>query len=128
MRGLGLALVAGVLAFVLWRRWLDVVEVQGSSMAPTLRHGEWLVVERRTLSRRPPRAGEIVLAPDPRNRPRELIKRVASVDRLAGTAELRGDASETSTDSRSFGAVPIATVRWRALARYRPISRLGWLS
>ena len=117
------ALGAGVAAVSLARRWLYVVEVQGSSMAPTLLPGEWLVVERRTYTRRRPRLGEIVLAADPREPSRELIKRVARVDEESGLIELAGDAPDASTDSRTFGAIPIENIRWRVLARYWPAAR-----
>src|SRR5436853_349114 len=49
-----LALGAGVAAVAYARRWLDVVEVQGRSMAPALLPGEWLLVERRTYAHRRP--------------------------------------------------------------------------
>ena len=123
----GLALGAGLAAVAAARRWFDVVEVQGSSMAPTLVPGEWLLVERRTYARRPPRMGEIVLAADPREPTRELIKRVAAVDEPAGTVDLRGDAPEASTDSRTFGAIPMSAVRWRVVARYWPVTKSGRL-
>ncbi|MDP9273827.1 MAG: nickel-type superoxide dismutase maturation protease [Chloroflexota bacterium] len=123
--GRGLALGAGLAAVAAARRWFDVVEVQGSSMAPILLPGEWLLVERRTYARRPPRVGEIVLAADPREPTRELIKRVAAVDEPAGTLELRGDAPDASTDSRTFGDIPMSAVRWRLVARYWPPGRIG---
>lgn len=123
----GIALGAGIATVAAARRWLDVVEVQGSSMAPTLLPGEWLIVERRTYAGRPPRVGEIVLAADPRHADRELIKRVAAVDPAAGTLELSGDAPDASTDSRAFGPLPIDAVRWRVVARYRPAHRIGRL-
>jgi nickel-type superoxide dismutase maturation protease len=94
-------------------------------MAPTLLPGEWLIVEARTYARRAPRAGEIVLVADPREPARELIKRVATVDELSGTLFLRGDAPDASTDSRTFGALPVADVRWRVIGRYWPASRIG---
>jgi nickel-type superoxide dismutase maturation protease len=111
--GLGLALAG--------RRWLDVVEVQGRSMAPTLLPGDRLLVESLTYRRRAPRAGEVVLAVDPRaQEERELIKRVHA----AGPAlDLRGDAPGQSTDSRTFGAVPAGEVRWRVALRYWPLRR-----
>src|SRR5437868_3704605 len=117
------ALGAGVAAVSLARCWLDVVEVQGRSMAPTLLPGEWLVVERRTYTRRRPRLGEIVLAADPREPSRELTKRVARVDEESGLIELAGDAPDASADSRTFGAIPIENIRWRVLARYWPAAR-----
>jgi nickel-type superoxide dismutase maturation protease len=94
-------------------------------MLPTLAPGDRLLVESRTLGRRPPRVGEVVLASDPRRPERELIKRVVAVSAAAGTLELRGDAPEQSTDSRAFGAVPIRGVRWRVVARYWPPGRAG---
>ncbi|HEX9634819.1 MAG TPA: nickel-type superoxide dismutase maturation protease [Candidatus Limnocylindria bacterium] len=117
------ALAAGAAA----RRWLDAVEVRGGSMAPTLLPGDRLLVESSTFTRRRPRAGELVLAPDPRDPARELVKRVAAADSEAGKLELRGDAPGASTDSRAFGAVPSASVQWRVLARYWPPSRVGRL-
>ena len=107
-------------AALVGRRWLDVVEVQGFSMAPTLLPGDRLMVESLTYRRRVPRAGEVVLAIDPRVQERELIKRVhAAGPRL----DLRGDAPEESTDSRTFGEVPADEVRWRAVLRYWPLGR-----
>jgi nickel-type superoxide dismutase maturation protease len=119
----GVALGAGLAAAATARRWVDVVEVRGGSMAPTLLPGDWLIVESRTFGRRAPLPGEVVLAPDPRKPSRELIKRVAALDAVAGVVELRGDAPEASTDSRVFGAVPLASIRWRAVARYWPPGR-----
>ena len=109
------------------RRWLDVVEVRGASMAPSLLPGDRLLVESHTYEGRHPRPGEVVLAADPRERERELIKRVATVDDEAGSAELRGDAPAASTDSRDFGSVPLAAIRWRAVYRYWPPGRVGGL-
>jgi nickel-type superoxide dismutase maturation protease len=101
-------------------RTLDVVEVRGRSMAPTLLPGDRLLVARLD---RAPRRGEIVLAADPRDPERELVKRVAAVE--VGAVRLRGDNPQFSTDARVFGAVPISTVRWRVVARSWPLSRIG---
>ena len=131
-RGRGLSgplfLVLGMAAGItVGRRWLDVVEVRGSSMAPSLLPGDRLLVESRTYQLRAPRAGEVVLAADPRQPQRELIKRVAAVDDEAASADLRGDDPAASTDSRQFGAVPVAAIRWRAAYRYWPPPRVGRL-
>jgi nickel-type superoxide dismutase maturation protease len=124
LRGLIGPLVAclGVAAVALaWRR-LDVVEVRGRSMGPTLLPGDRLLAVR---LQREPRAGEIVLAQDPRDRGRELVKRVTSVD--ASGVRLRGDDPAFSTDARVFGAIAAGDVRWRIVARYWPMSRAGLL-
>jgi nickel-type superoxide dismutase maturation protease len=110
------------------RRWLDVVEVRGGSMAPSLQPGDRLLVESHSYQGRQPLPGEVVLAADPREPERELIKRVASVDSASASAELRGDAASASTDSRDFGAVPLSAIRWRAVYRYWPPARVGRLA
>ena len=108
----------GLIGLLAARRWLDVVEVRGRSMAPALLPGDRLLVVRA-----PPRTGDVVLAPDPRAPSRELIKRVAAVDRIG--VHLRGDNQAASTDARAFGAVRPADVRWRAVLRYWPAGRFG---
>lgn len=123
-----LFLVLGMAAGItVGRRWLDVVEVRGGSMAPALLPGDRLLVESHTYQGRAPRSGEVVLAADPRMPERELIKRVAEVDEGAASADLRGDAPDASTDSREFGAVPLSSIRWRAAYRYWPPGRIGRL-
>jgi nickel-type superoxide dismutase maturation protease len=119
------AVAAGAWLSVVARRWFDVVEVQGRSMAPTLLPGDRLLIERLTYRRRAPRAGDVVLALDPRAPQREVIKRVHA----AGPAlDLRGDAPDASTDSRTFGVVPATAVHWRAAVRYWPLGRIGLLT
>jgi len=122
---LALGVAAGM---TIGRRWLDVVEVRGGSMAPFLLPGDRLLVESHTYQARAPRPGELVLAADPRQPDRELIKRVASIDEAESSAELRGDAPEASTDSRAFGAIPVSAIRWRAVFRYWPPRRAGRLA
>lgn len=124
-RGRGLVgpllVLSGVIGAALaTRRWLDVVEVRGRSMAPSLLPGDRVLVLR---TAGPPRLGDVVLAPDPRDPRRELVKRVASVDRFGVT--LRGDNPAFSTDARAFGSIPAASVRWRAILRYWPRRRCG---
>jgi nickel-type superoxide dismutase maturation protease len=91
-------------------------------MEPALRAGDWIVVS--SISR-PPRVGEIVLVRDPRDPQYLMLKRVAAV--ADGACTLLGDRPEESTDSRTFGPVPLGNVIARALFRYGPIGRIGWL-
>ena len=92
-------------------------------MAPTLLPGDWLLAESWSYRRRPPRAGELVIARDPRRPARELVKRAFPND--GGGYRLLGDDPAASTDSRVFGALPRSALRWRPVARYWPPGRLG---
>lgn len=71
-------------------------------MMPTLKPG-YVVVGLRTLR---PKAGRVVVA---EVGGRLVIKRVASID--GGKVWLLGDNPSQSTDSRTFGAVPVEAVR-----------------
>jgi nickel-type superoxide dismutase maturation protease len=92
-------------------------------MLPTLRPGDRLIVVR---GRRRARVGEVVLARDPRDAARELVKRVAAVGQ--GGVTLHGDNPALSTDGRTFGSLPARAVRWRAVARCWPPRRAGRLA
>ena len=92
-------------------------------MVPALLPRDRLLVESLTYARRRPRAGEVVLAADPREPDREVIKRVAAVS--GREVQLLGDHPAESTDSRTFGAVPVDAVRWRVALRYWPPLRFG---
>lgn len=118
-----LGLAAGMGAAFLAMRRLDAVEVTGASMVPALLPRDRLLVESLTYARRRPRPGEVVLAADPREPGRELIKRVAAV--TDSEVHLLGDHPRASTDSRTFGAVPVHAVRWRVALRYWPPLRFG---
>ncbi len=98
--------------------------VAGESMRPTLEPGDWLLVDPDGYVRRAPRAGELIVAPDPRDPARVLVKRVAAVD-LDGRLLLAGDDREASTDSRTFGAIEAGAVGGRAWFRVWPLGRFG---
>jgi nickel-type superoxide dismutase maturation protease len=100
------------------------VAVQGRSMEPALEPGDWLLVDPDAYRGRAPAPGELVLAPDPREPGRLLVKRVASID-VDGHLELLGDAPAASTDSRHFGMIDPAGVRGRPWFRYWPLGRVG---
>lgn len=117
MRDLAWPLIA-LLAVLAARRWLDVVEVRGRSMSPTLLPDDRLLVVRAR-----PRLGDIVLAGDPRDQRRELIKRVGLIGPCG--VHLHGDNPAASTDARSFGALPAPAVAWRVVGRYWPLARAG---
>ncbi len=93
--------------------------VEGSSMAPTLRANDWIVVDRHAYSRAMARPGHVVLALDPRDPSREIVKRVVRVT-LHNEAWLEGDDPTASTDSREYGPVPRTLILGRVKWRYWP--------
>lgn len=108
-----MAVVAAYLGVLACNR--SLVEVRGDSMAPTLWAGDRLVTLPSWLLR--PRPGRIVVARDPRDPSRVLVKRV---QRRVGRdhLDLRGDDPEASTDSRVYGPLPRRLVRRVVVARW----------
>ena len=96
-------------------------------MEPTLVAGDWLLVDPDAFRFRPPRRGELVVVPDPRDASRVLVKRVTSVN-ASGRLDLAADSPERSTDSRTFGSVDPVGVRGKPWARYWPPGRWSLLS
>ena len=97
------------------------VEVVGGSMAPGLLPGDRLLV----TPLAPIRAGDVVALRDPRDRGRVLVKRVAAVLGAERRVVVLGDNPAASTDSRSFGPVPIRLLLGRCVWRYHPEERRG---
>lgn len=114
------SVLAGAALFVavgLTRRFVRY-EVSGESMAPALLAGDYLVVDTRAYRRCLPRPGHVVVARDPRDPSRELVKRVRDVE--PSGAWIEGDSPASSTDSRVFGRVPLDNIAGRARLRYWP--------
>ena len=93
--------------------------VIGNSMLPGLFPGDRVLV----IPTRRVRPGDVVAVFHPTNPARLLVKRVAAVDRAAGTVTVVGDNPGASTDSREFGPVPRRCVVGRAVYRYAPPGR-----
>ena len=93
-------------------------------MEPTLRAGDWLLVDPAAYRRRAPATGDLVVAPDPREATRVLVKRVARIDE-ARRLVLVGEAPDASTDSRVFGSIAPSDVVGRPWFRYWPLRRIG---
>ena len=88
------------------------VLVTGPSMAPTLRHGDAVLVR---TGGRPVRPGDVVVAVF-RSRP-ALLGVKGGVERRDGGWWLRGDNEFVTDDSRAYG---VADVRGRVVARWWP--------
>ncbi|MFF0369590.1 MULTISPECIES: S24/S26 family peptidase [unclassified Micromonospora] len=91
---------------------LTAILVTGPSMAPTLRHGDAVLVRPHG---RPIRPGDVVVAVF-RTRPELLVVKRA-VRAQDGGWWLRGDNDLVTDDSRAYG---VADVRGRVVARYWP--------
>ncbi|MEX1103062.1 MAG: nickel-type superoxide dismutase maturation protease [Dehalococcoidia bacterium] len=113
---------AGALAFTVRRRFLRY-EVAGASMVPALDPGDYVIVDRTAYRRRLPRKGHVVLAHDPRDHAREIVKRVDRSD-LHGDLWLTGDNAGESTASETFGAVHRGAIVGRVRWRYWPLRAL----
>jgi nickel-type superoxide dismutase maturation protease len=116
-------------AMLVWWRWRPFrVEVEGDSMAPTLRPGEYLVAVRshRVVG------GSLVVVEHPGRPGYEMVKRVAATpgervaDRVLGPDEywVVGDNEDGSTDSRTFGPLSAEALRGRVVFRYWPLRNL----
>ena len=97
------------------------VAVQGSSMVPTLRGGEHVLV-----LPVPVRKGRLAVLRDPRQPDRIIIKRVIDIE-ADGLAFVQGDNANASTDSRVFGLVPPELFLGRPAYRYAPADLAGWI-
>ena len=105
---------------IAWAANRSLVRVEGESMRPTLAPGQLVA----TLPAWLPgalRPGRIVVARDPRDPDRSVIKRVERVE--AGSVWLVGDNPIASTDSRFFGGVPTAAIRRVVVVRLPPRQR-----
>ena len=101
------------------------VAVVGRSMEPTVASGDWLLADPAAYQTTPPRAGDLVLAPDPREPSRLLVKRVSAVYDDGRELWLTGDAPDVTADSDAFGSVETSSIEGRPWFRYWPPRRLG---
>lgn len=95
--------------------------VSGRSMEPALQEGDRVLVVRGRWYR--PRAGDIVVFLDPRDRAGVLVKRVSRSD--SGGVVVFGDNLLASTDSLEFGPISERLILGRVFYRYHPSPSVG---
>ena len=93
------------------------IRVTGASMRPTLNVGDELFYDPRAYRSSQPDIDEIVVACDPRQRTRKIIKRVRDV-REDGRIDLRSDNAIEGADSRQFGPVSPDLILGRVTSRF----------
>jgi mitochondrial inner membrane protease subunit 1 len=123
---------------------LDVTICMGPSMLPTFNtDGDVVLVEFWTKKTNALKAGDVVVAKSPTNPKQTVCKRIAALEGQIVTVEpqnafqqvrhhvvpqghvwLQGDNLNNSTDSRSYGAVPLALVRGRVFYKMWPPSEM----
>ena len=104
--------------FLLWLlRKRRRFRVTGNSMLPLLKPKEEVLIEPKINQTRPLQVGDIVVAYHPTEKNLQLIKRVTSISE-DGYYFLRGDNSQESTDSRSFGSVRLEHIIGRVTCRF----------
>ncbi len=88
--------------------------VEGNSMFPALKEGDAVLINRsKKVSE-----GDIVLAKHPFKESVKILKRVKNFDEN-GDLFLTGDNGDESTDSRTFGAVPLKYLIGKATSRLK---------
>ncbi|MEM7725941.1 MAG: nickel-type superoxide dismutase maturation protease [Cyanobacteria bacterium P01_A01_bin.45] len=92
------------------------VRVTGFSMTPALLPGEEVLYNPRAYQQRFPEVGDIVVAIHP-DKAKQIIKRVTSVLE-DGSCFLMGDNHYASTDSRSFGFIPLTQVLGKVTCKF----------
>ncbi|WP_242614075.1 nickel-type superoxide dismutase maturation protease [Actinomadura roseirufa] len=107
------------LALAAARGRLRTVAVEGESMLPALRPGDWLVVR----AGGPVAAGDVVVARHPGRPELLVVKRAVRRERGGWWLESDNQRAAGRRDSWDFGAVPDDLVVGRVVARYWPPSR-----
>jgi signal peptidase I len=121
--------LAGIAAAYGFRRWRPFrIEVEGTSMRPTLEAGDWAIAVRAGRLHR----GDVVVVEHPDRVSFELVKRVTHLPGdvapdglgLVDRVWVEGDDPEGSSDSRTFGPVSIGLVRGRVWFVWWPPGRI----
>jgi len=107
--------------------WRRRVAVAGHSMEPLLKEGDWLLVDPGAYGDRRPHGGDLVVAHDPRDSRRLIVKRVLGVAQ-DGRLALAGDHPAHAHEADRIGAVDVEDVVGRPWLRYWPPHRFRLLT
>ncbi len=126
-----------VLIVVPIRMWIaQPFIVYGSSMEPTFKNGDYLIVDELSYRFRPPKKDEVVIFRYPLNQSVYFIKRIVGLPGETidvdgkktllkdGEYFVEGDNRDASSDSRVWGPVSKKLIVGRALVRLWPINQI----
>ncbi|ERL94499.1 mitochondrial inner membrane protease subunit 1 [Dendroctonus ponderosae] len=119
----------------------DFVLCSGPSMEPTIYSNDILFTEHLSALTQTIRKGDIIIAKCPTNPKQQICKRVVALQGEKvktgfasyevvpiGHIWIQGDNVSNSTDSRSYGPVPLGLVRSKAVCKVWPPSSISVLS
>lgn len=109
-----LAVASKLLLLILGKR--KRLRVTGPSMTPLFQSGEEILFDPKAYRNSLPRIGDIVVAKHP-HQAKQIVKRVAVVLE-DGSCFLKGDNSNASTDSRSYGFIPLTKIIGRVTCKF----------
>ncbi|MGD1909524.1 MAG: nickel-type superoxide dismutase maturation protease [Rivularia sp. (in: cyanobacteria)] len=92
------------------------LSISGSSMLPGLQPGDEILFNPKAYRHKLPHEGDIVVARHPYQK-KEIIKRVALVLE-DGSCFLTGDNPTASTDSRSYGFIPLNNILGKVTSKF----------
>jgi signal peptidase I len=109
--------------------------VQGSSMEPNFKNGDYLIVDEISYRFEPPQREDVIIFRYPKNHSQFYIKRIIGLPgEIINNVKLAddeyyvlGDNRGASLDSRSWGPLKADLIIGRAILRLWPVASLGFL-
>ncbi|XP_030750573.1 mitochondrial inner membrane protease subunit 1 [Sitophilus oryzae] len=138
---IGVVIQYGCIAHCTFEYIGDFVLCSGPSMEPTIFSDDVLFTEHISPLTQSISKGDIIIAKCPTNPKQQICKRVVAIqgEKIKtgfasyqivpiGHVWLQGDNKNNSTDSRSYGPVPLGLIRSRAVCKVWPPKSISMLS
>ncbi len=95
---------------------ISKILVSGDSMSPLYHDGDILSVDTDAYKNSQPNIGDIIVFKHPFTKDTLLIKQIAEI-KTNGNLYVLGTNAKESTDSRSFGAIPLKSVYGKVIQK-----------